>query len=206
MAKAEAGAKKWNGTAILTYTGEEFHPLNPTVEEVHPLDIAHPLALKTRYTGHCKFFYSVAQHSVYVYDYARALGMSAVDCKWALLHDASEAYLPDVATPIKGHLPGFREIEERLLRVIGERFGLPWPKNPQLSIMDRTLYWHEMAALMHPVEWVTRDNDAEEVPDVVKVVAPIGRWTPEVAERAWWLAFEDVFPDEPWEAADDTLW
>lgn len=39
-----------------------------------------------------------------------------------LLHDASECYMSDVPTPFKKQLPEYEEREERLLRMIYEKF------------------------------------------------------------------------------------
>lgn len=86
---------------ILTYTGREFWPLDPRAEDVFIEDIAHALALTCRFTGHCREFYSVAQHSVLCSHYVADHGGDTGTQLAALLHDASEAYLPDVARPIK---------------------------------------------------------------------------------------------------------
>lgn len=89
---------------IQTFTGKAFTPLVPRHEDVDVRDIAHALALKCRYTGHCRVFYSVAEHSVVG---ARLfLKMNRRDLALAFLfHDAAEAYLPDIAAPVK---PFFR--------------------------------------------------------------------------------------------------
>jgi hypothetical protein len=41
-----------------------------------------------------------------------------------LMHDASEAYLGDVSTPLKTVLPEYRKLEEKFQEVIRRRFGL----------------------------------------------------------------------------------
>lgn len=89
---------------ILTFTGRRVWPLDPRPEDICIEDIAHALALTCRFTGHCREFYSVAQHSVLVSCYVADQGGDASLQLAALLHDASEAYLPDVARPIKGRL------------------------------------------------------------------------------------------------------
>ena len=52
------------GDWMQTYSGFQFWPLDPRPEEIHVIDIAHSLANQCRYAGHCREFYSVAQHSV----------------------------------------------------------------------------------------------------------------------------------------------
>lgn len=90
--RARLQNKKW----IQTYTGRRFWPLDPRPEDVCIEDIAHALALKTRYTGHTRIPYSVAEHCVRC-----SRIVSPAFALPALLHDAAEAYLPDLAAPIK---------------------------------------------------------------------------------------------------------
>lgn len=96
---------------ISTYKGHRLNPLVLTGNEVFDIeDIAHSLALQCRFTGHTATFYSVAQHSLLVSDliYERMRGNpeDENDIDWkmvlaALLHDAEEAYLMDLARPLK---------------------------------------------------------------------------------------------------------
>ena len=51
---------------IQTFTGKKFDPLNPNLNDFCIEDIAHSLSLQCRFTGHCRVFYSVAEHSVHV--------------------------------------------------------------------------------------------------------------------------------------------
>jgi uncharacterized protein len=107
-------------TWIQTFLNVKFFPLNPDPADVEIEDIIHALSMKCRFGGHCRNFYSVAQHSVLVAEHVPEEHRLV-----ALLHDATEAYLPDVCRPIKGSLVGFEEIERRLYLAIAERFGLP---------------------------------------------------------------------------------
>lgn len=73
-------------------------------------DIAHHLAHINRFNGATTRSYTVAEHSLLCESMADAQGLSP---KWrmaALLHDAHEAYLGDVSTPIKQML---RMIQQR---------------------------------------------------------------------------------------------
>lgn len=104
---------------IKTYTGKWFYPLDPQPEDVDILDIAHALAKKCRFNGHCRKPYSVGQHSVLVSEkLPRKLALVG------LLHDAAEAYLPDVCSPIKESLLGFKDLEEHVLWVIFKALGV----------------------------------------------------------------------------------
>jgi hypothetical protein len=104
---------------IQTYTGQMFYPLNPRAEDIDIRDIAHALSLLCRFNGHCRCFYSVAEHSVHVSNQ-----LTGADALWGLLHDAAEAYLTDLPRPVKKQMPLFEELEDRLLAVIMQHFGL----------------------------------------------------------------------------------
>ena len=132
---------------IQTASGKPFWPLEPRVEDIDIEDIAHALSMKCRYAGHCLRFYSVAQHSVLCSEIVPESAMM-----WALLHDATEAYLPDVARPVKKSLPGFKEIEARLARCIAERFGLSLPMPDAVKVADLRLLASEQRDLMAPPE------------------------------------------------------
>jgi hypothetical protein len=115
-----AGAATW----IQTHTGGTFDLLNPDPAAVRLDDLAHHLAHLCRYTGACRKFYSVAQHSVRVgMLLPRRLKLAG------LLHDAAEAYTGDWSSPMKVAVrqaaPGLLEaIHAPIERAIEERFGL----------------------------------------------------------------------------------
>ncbi len=98
---------------IHTVSGKHFNVLLPSQSDLDILDIAHALSMKCRFSGHTRVFYSVAEHCCRV---SHLVSPSIV--LHALLHDASEAYLPDVARPIKPLLNGFKDIERRVEEVI----------------------------------------------------------------------------------------
>ena len=136
------------GDWIQTMTGVIFYPLDPRPEEIRIEDIAHALSHQCRFAGHCREFYSVAQHSVLV-----SQNVPSGVALWGLMHDAAEAYLVDLPRPIKrfcemGRL--YREIEERLMGCICERFGMV-PEMPEaVHHMDTVLLMTEKRDLMTP--------------------------------------------------------
>lgn len=67
-------------------------------------EIAHALSQINRYTGHTTEPWSVAQHCVLTYLMAEALDWKPQGQLLALMHDAHEAYVGDVASPIKAAL------------------------------------------------------------------------------------------------------
>jgi uncharacterized protein len=122
---------KRKGDWLQTLYGGVFYPLDPRPEEVDIHTIAGALAKLCRYGGHCSRFYSVAEHSMLVAQFAPPHLK-----REALLHDAGEAYLVDVPRPIKPHLAGYKGAEQRLERVIYERFGLDYPLAPVIKMLD----------------------------------------------------------------------
>lgn len=115
-----------------TYTGRQFWPLDPRVEDICVEDIAHALSMQCRFGGHCRVFYSVAEHSVrvsrLVEEWNVREGYSGnwryTRCLSALLHDASEAYLVDVPRPIKPRLVGYKDIERGVMRAVERWIGV----------------------------------------------------------------------------------
>ena len=132
-----------HGDWIQTYSGRQFHPLDPSADEIDIVDIAHALSNVCRFNGHCARHYSVAEHSVLVMAITEALLAKMIGSPsvmrithggfgppvrtpqgealaFALLHDASEAYLADIAAPLK-RLPefeGYLKIEAHVQRTI----------------------------------------------------------------------------------------
>ncbi len=105
---------------IATSTGKHIDFVNITPDQICIEDIARGLSNECRFAGQLESFYSVAQHSVYVSqivppEYALE----------ALLHDAAEAYIKDIPSPLKAMLPDYKAVEKRIEAVIRENFGLP---------------------------------------------------------------------------------
>ena len=153
-------AKGHRRPSMCTYTGVEFFPLDPEPGKVWLADVAHHLSMTCRYRGATRWFYSVAEHSVEVSARAQALPHEGRDWRmvgtWGLLHDAAEAYLCDMVSPLKRCLPEFVEYEERVTRAVAERFGLPWPPPFEVMQADRDVFAGELAAgvMPRPDWWV----------------------------------------------------
>ena len=115
------------GNWIQSFSGGQFFPLDPKMEEINIRDIAHSLSLICRFNGHCKTMYSVAEHSIRVVDIVRKLNRRAKNSYvelYALLHDAAEAYIGDICRPTKQMLPKIKEIEDDIMKVIMDSFKL----------------------------------------------------------------------------------
>lgn len=98
--------------------------LNPKPSMFNIENIAKGLSKVCRYSGQIDKFYSVAEHCVILYNHCKQNGLSVEEQKYALLHDASEAYLQDVPRPLKHLLPEYRAIEDKFSKAIYERFGV----------------------------------------------------------------------------------
>lgn len=165
---------KANGVIQLR-SGALFSVLEPDPSVITLLDVAVSLARQARYTGHttsssCRTCwgtgvysalrvwhacgcdvpghvggYSVAEHSVWV---SRVVAPGHE--REALLHDAAEAFLSDVVSPIK-HLPGFerfRELEVGVERAVAERFKLQYPWSLEVKAADYEMLCAEVRQLM----------------------------------------------------------
>lgn len=131
---------------IRTVSAKKFYPKRPELNNYDIADIAHATARVNRYNGHMDHPYSVGQHSVYVCElviYEATYGdLGAIKEQYvdqhlddeaalailglqALMHDATEAYIPDMPSPIKLLLPDFMEMEDKIAVSIAEAFDLP---------------------------------------------------------------------------------
>ncbi|MET3601844.1 phosphohydrolase [Martelella mangrovi] len=151
MATDNFEPKARKGDWMQTASGRAFWPMDPRPEEVDIEDIAHALSNMCRYAGHCRRFYSVAQHSVLV---SRALPSDLA--LWGLLHDASEAYLVDVPRPVKPFLDGYKAAEGRVMEAIVMRFNLMPAEMPaEVKRVDDAILHDEALQLMQrpPMGW-----------------------------------------------------
>lgn len=143
---------------IETFCGERFQPLKPVIETIRIEDIAHALSNQCRFSGHTRTHYSVAEHSVRVANLVESWGHPTEVFLWALLHDASEAYLVDLPTPLKQDPvlgPAYQKAEKRLMRAICRAFDLPLREPDAVKMADAVLLATEVESLMYgrPSHW-----------------------------------------------------
>lgn len=166
---------------IETFTGRRFYFADPKPEMIELEDIAQALSKLCRYNGHCRFFYSVAEHSVvlarwYLSTLADDPTPEEVETAYALLmHDSGEAYLCDVPRPIKAKLPDYKVLEEAIERAIAHKYGLAYPHPKLVKEADGRIIVDERQQVMNPSpnDWAI---DGLEGLGVV-----IGGWEPVVA-------------------------
>ena len=132
---------------ILTYTGKRFDVPVPKPEQIDIVDIANQLHRVPRFCGATMTPYSVCQHSILV---ARLLPK---ELKFqGLMHDATEAYIGDLATPFKALCTDYKIMEGYIWEVIAAKYNLPSTLDPAVKAADKIAYYMERSKLMpeHP--------------------------------------------------------
>lgn len=186
-------------TAIRTYSGKTLDFLTLRADAICLTDIAHALAHVPRYCGHTTVPYSVAQHCVLM---ARMVEPGPLRAA-LLLHDATEAYMQDIPSPLKALLPNYQRIEAALWSVIAERFGVDRSLEAQVHHLDRVMLSTEMHAMF-------TDNLPEGLPppaigvDVspiwgcVHARASFLREAGQLVDQGWLKTDEKLFSDAEW--------
>jgi 5'-deoxynucleotidase YfbR-like HD superfamily hydrolase len=73
---------------------------------------------------------------------------------WGLLHDASEAYMVDLPTPVKRQVVGYNEAEKEVMRIIASYFNLPEQMPQIVKMADEIMLATEARDLMgSPSDW-----------------------------------------------------
>lgn len=129
---------------IRTFTGKYINVFDPKPEDICIEDIAHALSCIPRFGGHLRVFYPVAMHSISVYGYVKKRFPNEPKLLLqALMHDASEAYLLDMPSPIKKRMPEYRAIEDVVMSVIAEKFDFGFPFQPIIKEADKAILEYE---------------------------------------------------------------
>lgn len=175
---------------LRTASGRDLILARPDTVDIE--DIAAHLSKINRFNGATREPYSVAQHSVLVARILALAGHDAATQLWGLLHDAHEAYLGDMATPVQWHLFG---------NVDKARNILPSPWEEATSAMDeaiiRCLGLTVTDVMRREVLLADKRALVTEWRDLMQGPCPAG-WTAEpLAERPirclTWVQAQDLF-------------
>ncbi len=131
------------GEWMQTFTGKQFYPMDPRVEDIDHRDIAHSLAYLCRYNGHVTRFFSVAEHCVFI-----SQVVSPENALWGLLHDATEAYVGDMVRPLKRSMPEYVAAENVIMALVAEKFGLENKMPPEVKEADTRILVNEKAGFL----------------------------------------------------------
>lgn len=176
-------------TWLMTASGRKVDLLKPDPCAICIEDIAHSLSLQCRFNGHCRLFYSVAQHSVHCSEICDP--KYALEC---LMHDAAEAYVGDIVRPLKGALSdsALGEIEFEFECVIAEALGMAVVPGfrEEVRRVDNIMLATERRDLLPP-----SDEDWPSLRGVVPMEPTIHIMAPVIAERAFLARYAQLRGD-----------
>lgn len=171
------------GPTILLRSGAYFDFEEPGASEFTIGDIANGLSNICRFTGQCRLFYSVAEHSIHA---SRIVPKEfAFE---ALMHDAPEAFIGDIAKPLKELLPDYQRIEDKVERVVLGRFGLSLPMSAAVKTADMKMLKAEQNQAMRNADvWPA-------IADLDSARVTLRFWSPHVAKSKFLHRFAELEP------------
>jgi hypothetical protein len=135
----DAGPRHYPPHSLLTYTGKIVTPFDMKPEMIDIRDIAKSLSMQARFLGHTEDFYSVAQHCYEGAVYMSEDWRSPRERMAFLLHDAAEAYMCDIPSPIKHHpiMKKYHDAQDRLQELIDKKYEVTkWAEMPIIKVVD----------------------------------------------------------------------
>jgi 5'-deoxynucleotidase YfbR-like HD superfamily hydrolase len=200
-------------------------PFDPNEEQIRLEDIVVPLSRISRFAGHTSMHYTVAQHSVLATNLARLYGITNnTILLYVLLHDAAEAYLGDIAAPLKSavyvlaveedngsmqYIP-MSTVEHKLLDTIHKAFGLDKLSQQyklMLPTVNELVKKFDRAALVVEAEnmlpddpidqWTARYREQPEIRQVIDIAEgnlQVAAITP-WSEAGAYAAFKNTFAE-----------
>lgn len=206
---------------IQTRRGISFELLKPSPVDVDIEDLAWSLGRICRFSGHTSKFYSVAEHSILVAQYALKLRHPSpmergVIFMAGLLHDAHEAYAGDLTSPMKVALScridGFKEAYKELVESIDEAIVTalvpPWKDRKQE--LRRDVLDHMQGSVIEGADLALLNTERAQLlgpppKPWVKLPPPayvhIEGWSPEEASERWlahWATAQLALAEGPW--------
>lgn len=105
----------------------------------------HSISCLNRYTGHARHPYSVGQHTLNLIRYVPSRLRRA-----AMVHDWSESWFNDLASPVKAELDTYKHAEHDAQRFIAEVMQVSERELDDLDYYDKAIYIDERNALFPP--------------------------------------------------------
>lgn len=135
-------------------SGVHFDYLNPGKTYIPIEDIGHSLGNICRFAGHCKYYFSVAQHA-----YNCSYAVEPEFAFAALMHDTGEAFTNDLPSPLKRIFPQFKELEKNIETAIAKMHGFQYPLPDAVHKVDRDMLLLEKEHLFPGTEdWEWLEN------------------------------------------------
>ena len=176
------------GPYLQTVSGRFVNPFDPDPTQLDIQDIARALANTCRFGGHCRSFYSVAQHSVIVSELVEQRGGDPEDVFAALMHDAGEAYLGDMPHPLKHRSAlgeAFKHAEKHLEQALQARFKIK-PDVPEIKRADRALLATERRAFS------AEDWHWPELEGIEPLDLHLTAWSPDEAAARFQARYDEL--------------
>jgi hypothetical protein len=147
----------------VSHSGKKIDLATITADDICLEDIAHHLTKICRYGGALALdlHYSVANHSLVLYDYALANGYNIELRRALLMHDAAECYLGDIVSGLKDHLLDYKLIEGRVEKIINDKYGISNYYESEVKYFDTCIVLDEALAFM---PWLYKEFK-EQLPD-----------------------------------------
>lgn len=201
------------GPWIATASGGFWSILDPHPQDVRIRDIAAGLSRSCRYSGQIREevdFYSVAEHSILMLEWLEGQGRirTAEDGLRILLHDGSEGYLVDMATPVKAVLPEFRVIENRTQAAIDMAFGVEAStlSRTEIKSIDVRIRMDEREALINePALSEQKRVVWDHTPDMAGLGVKIEGLAPRAARLAFLTQFLRICETYPFQDAGNRI-
>lgn len=128
---------------------------NFTVDDVNIEDIANHLSQIQRFNGALPVgtTYSVAEHCINLMFYMRNDAYRFEDTElllYTLLHDAAEAYIGDIVSPVKRELLDFCKLDDVITDVILQKFNIEPTEYTKSTVkeMDKRIVLNEVEAMI----------------------------------------------------------
>lgn len=192
---------------VTTSRGQVWSLDDPRPKDVHIEDIAAGLSRECRYNGQLREdcdFLSVAEHSVAmaVWAVAKKVVRYREDALAILLHDASEAILGDMVSPVKARDPIFKAIEAKTEDVIARRFGIKLATlgitKEQIKTIDRRIWLDERErAIADPARLVGMREIWADDPSLKKLGVDLPGLNPGEARKLFLQAFIHIVENLP---------